>query len=116
LRCTGVPIHMKIPVPTNSDGDNIYAAPCFRDGNDVVYQIEAVKDACDDAENLPIIRYRDDGSSEVIGVARSIKWNQMGFIEVDGILRFGGTSEEIIFDSVKNVISMTIEAIGLGTT
>ena len=90
--------------------------PCFRDGNGVVYQIEAVKDACEEADQwLPIIRYKDNGQAETIGVARSVKWNPEGFIEVDGVLRFGGTSEEIIFDTVKNVTSMTIEAIGLGT-
>lgn len=116
MRCTEVQIHAKIPVPTNSDGNNIYTVPCFRDGNNVVYQIEAIKDACDEAGCLPIIRYKDDGSSEVIGIANSIQWNQDGFIEVDGVLRFGGTSEEIIFDSVKDVVSMTIESIGLGIT
>ena len=114
--CVGIQIHAKIPVPTNSDGDNIYKMPCFRDENGVVYQIEAIKDACEESEPwLPIIRYKDDGQAETIGVARTVKWNPEGFIEVDGVLRFGGTSEEIIFDTVKNVTDMTIEAIGLGT-
>ena len=110
MRCAGIKIHAKIPVPTNSDGNNIYTVPCFRDCNDVVYQIDAIRDACDEAGSIPIIRYKDDGSSEVIGIAHSIQWNQDGFIEVDGILWFGGTSEEIIFDSVKDAISMTIES------
>ena len=115
MRCAGIQIHAKIPVLTNSDGDNIYKMPCFRDGNGVVYQIEAVKDACEETDQwLPIIRYKDNGQAETIGVARSVKWNPAGFIEVDGVLRFGGTSEEIIFDTVKNVTDMTIEAIGLG--
>ena len=116
MRCADIQIHVKIPVPTNSDGDNIDRMPCFRDGNGVVYQIEAVKDACEEMDQwLPIIRYKDNGRAETIGVARSVKWNPEGFIEVDGVLRFGGTSEEIIFDTVKNVTSMTIEAIGIGT-
>lgn len=50
-----------------------------------------------------------------VGVAHSIQWNPDGFVEVDGVLRFGGTSEEIIFDTVKNVTSMSIEAVGIGT-
>lgn len=116
MRCAGIQIRVKISVPVNSDGNNIYEVPCFRDGNDVVYQIEAIKDACDKASNLPIIRYTKRGSPEVIGVAHSIKWNPRGFVEIDGVLRFGGTSEEIIFDSSKDVVSMTIESIGLGIT
>ena len=116
MRCAGIQIHVKIPVLTNSDGDNIDRMPCFRDGNGVVYQIEAVKDACEETDQwLPIIRYKDNGRAETIGVARSVKWNPAGFIEVDGVLRFGGTSENVIFDAVNNVASMTIVAIGLGS-
>ena len=51
----------------------------------------------------------------MIGVVSSVAWNPEGFIEVDGVIQFGGTSEDIIFDTVKNVTSMTIESIGLGT-
>ena len=116
MRCAGIQIHARIPVPTNSEGDNIYKMPCFKDENGVVYQIEAVRDACEEADaEIPIIRYKDDGQPEVIGVAYSIQWNPDGFIELDGLLHFGGTSEEIIFDTAENVTSMTIESIGLGT-
>lgn len=114
MRCTNIEIYAKIPVPVNSDGDNVYKTQCFKDEVGLIYQIEAVRDACGGVENVPIIRYRDNGDPETIGVARSVKWNPAGFIEVDGVLQFGGTSEEIIFDTVKNIVSMTIESIGLG--
>lgn len=116
MRCTGIQIHARIPVPVNSEGDNVYGMACFRDENGMTYQIEAIRDACEEADaEMPIIRYRDDGQSEVIGVVNSVVWNPEGFIEVDGVIQFGGTSEDIIFDTVKNVTSMTIESIGLGT-
>lgn len=116
MRCADIQIHAKIPVPTNSDGDHIYRTPCFRDGNGYVYKIEAVKDACEEScAGIPIIRYKDDGQAETIGVAQTVKWNRDGFIELDGVLRFGGTSENVIFDAVKNVAAMTIVAIGLGS-
>lgn len=31
MRCADIEIHAKIPVPVNSDGDNIYKAQCFKD-------------------------------------------------------------------------------------
>ena len=116
MRCTGIQIHARIPVPVNSEGDNVYGMACFRDENGMTYQIEGIRDACEEADaEMTIIRYRDDGQSEVIGVVNSVVWNPEGFIEVDGVIQFGGTSEDIIFDTVKNVTSMTIESIGLGT-
>lgn len=114
MRCADIQIHAKIPIPTNSDGDNTYRTPCFRDGNGYVYQIEAVKDACGETDQwIPIIRYKDNGQADTIGVARSVKWNQDGFIEVDGVLLFGGTSEWVVFDDDKNVEFMAIRSIGL---
>lgn len=114
MRSTGIQIHAKIPVLKNSDGDSVCQAPYFRDGNNVVYQIEAIRGACGGAKNIPIIRYKADGTNEAIGVARAIEWNPDGFIEVSGVLWFGGTSEEVIFDSANSVVSMTIESVGLG--
>ena len=114
MRCAGIQIHAKIPVPTNSDGDNIYRMPCFRDGNGVVYQIEAVKDACEASKSgLPIIRHKGDGPAETIGFADTVMWNPDGFIEVDGVLLFGGTSEWVVFNDDKNVEFMAMRFIGL---
>lgn len=116
MRCTDIQIHAKIPVSTSSNDDNAGSVPCFRDGNGYVYQIDAIKNACEEScAGIPIIRYKDDGQAETIGIAQTVKWNQDGFIEVDGTLRFGGTSENVIFDAVNNVASMTIVAIGLGS-
>ena len=49
-----------------------------------------------------------------MGVAQSIKWNPHGFIEVDGLLLFGGTSENIEFGNDDNVVSMELSAVGIG--
>lgn len=114
MRCEGIQINAKIPVEANQADKRYAVFPLFRDGNDVIYEIEAIKNACKDTKDIPIIRYKEDGSSEAIGVAHSVSWNPTGFIEVDGVLWFGGTSEDVVFDSCHNVVSMNIEAIGLG--
>lgn len=116
MRCAEIKIHVEIPIPINSNGTNRhFEMPCFKDKNDVVYELSAIKDACENVESVPIIRYDDNGNPIVIGTANSVKWNPEGFIEIDGVLNFGSTSEEIIFSSSKDVTSMEIEAIGLGT-
>jgi hypothetical protein len=107
-------IHVKIPAPISSGGDNTCRVPYFRDGNGVVYQINAIEDACEASKSgLPIIRHQGDGQAETIGFADTVMWNPEGFIEVDGSLQFGGTSEWVVFDGDKNVEFMTIRSIGL---
>lgn len=115
MRCVGIEIHVKMPVPVNYTGDVCGQKPLFRDANGVVYQIGAIQDACKKALDIPIIRYQPDGKTDVIGVARSVEWNPDGFIDVDGFLWFGGTSDDVIFDDRKNVTEMIITEIGLGT-
>jgi len=113
MRCESIDIHAKLPVPINSDGTGVCKIPCFKDANGVIYEIEAVKSACEEAKNLPIIRYDNDGNSVAIGVVKSICYKD-GCIEVEGTLFGGGTSEEIIFSSTKDVVEMNIESVGLG--
>lgn len=116
MRCMCAEIHVKIPVPVNYAGDSCDQKLRFRDANGVVYQIGAIQDACEKASDIPIIRYQPDGNPDVIGVARSVEWNPDGFIDVDGLLWFGGTSESgVVFDNRKNVTKMIITEIGLGT-
>jgi hypothetical protein len=111
-----VEIHVKIPVPVNCAGSSCDQKLRFRDANGVVYQTGAIQDACEKASDIPIIRYQPDGKPDVIGVARSVEWNPDGFINVDGLLWFGGTSESgVVFDDRKNVTKMIITEIGLGT-
>ena len=64
---------------------------------------------------VPVIQFRADGTSKRIGIVKSIKWDPEGFVEVNGVLRFGGTCEDVIFDKTGIVIGMTIAEIGLGT-
>lgn len=114
MRCSNIQIHARIPIPVNSDGTGVAVVPSFRDLNGVVYAIDAVKNACGDADTVPIIRYRDDGEPEPVGVARSVQWDPQGFIEIDGVLFVGGTAEDVIVTSSGDVVSMDIESIGLG--
>lgn len=114
MRCTDIQIYAKIPVPINSNDDNACSVPCFRDGNGYVYQIDAIKNACEESDTgIPIIRHKDDGQAEMVGVVKTVKWNPEGFIEVDGSLQFGGTSEWVVFDDNKNVEFMAIRSIDL---
>ena len=113
MRCESIDIQARIPVPINSDGTGICKTPCFKDANGVVYEIEAVKSACEEAKGLPIVRYNDDGNAVVIGAAKSIRYRD-GYIEVDGTLFGGGTSEEVVLSSTSDVVEMNIEHIGLG--
>ena len=116
MRSSEIQIHAKIPVPTDGNKYNANAVPRFHDKNGVVYQIKAIQDACDKAQNLPIIQRGDNGKEDIVGMAHSIKWNPDGFIEIDGVLRLGGTSESVTFGSDGDIFSMEITAIGLGTT
>lgn len=113
MRCESIDIQARMPVPINSNGTGICKTPCFKDANGVVYDVEAIKSACEEAKDLPIIRYSDDGNAVVIGVTKSIRYKD-GYIEVDGTLFGGGTSEEIVFSSTKDVVEMNIESVGLG--
>lgn len=107
MRCGNIRIHVEIPV--YADKNN-----CFCDDNHVSYSIPAIREACETASNLPIIQYDEQGTEKVGGVAQSIKWNPHGFIEVDGLLLFGGTSENVEFGNDDNVVSMELSAVGIG--
>ena len=115
MRCSNIEINAKIPIPTvfGCNSANI-ARPLYYDGNGNAYAISAVKSACEEAGNIPIIRYDDNGNTRIIGIAKTIQWNPDGYIEVAGTFRYGGTSEEVILNYNKEVVSMTIQSIGLG--
>lgn len=116
MRCENIRVRMEIPVKVNSEGTNpCFATACFKDGNGVVYELQAIKDACTeaDAKNIPIIQYNDGGEPVIIGIVDAIRYNESGFIELDGVIKFGGTSEEIVFSSTKDVVEMTLESVGV---
>lgn len=99
MRCGNIRIHVEIPV--YADKNNCFA-------------MITIREACETASNLPIIQYDEQGTEKVVGVAQSIKWNPHGFIEVDGLLLFGGTSENVEFGNDDNVVSMELSAVGIG--
>lgn len=115
MRSENIRVHIEIPIQVNSTGTSPhFTCDCFRDKNGTVYELQAIKNACDDANKnqLPIIQYNDDGEPVPIGIAHTVKYNPAGYIEIDGVIKFGGTSEEIDFSSTKDVTSMEIESIG----
>ena len=115
MRCSNIHFHADIPVPTNSDGsDQYHKEPSFKDLNGVTYEIQAIKSACNTAKNAPVIRYDEHGNAVPIGIINSAKWNDGGYIEVEGVIMFGGTNEEVVFSSANDVVSMDIESFGFG--
>lgn len=114
MRCANIRIHAEIPVITDVSGDEAAGRLDFRDCNDVAYSVEAIQEACAGASNLPIIQYDEQGEKKVVGAAHSIKWNPLGFIEVDGLMRFGGTCETVEFGKDNRVSSMEFSEVGLG--
>lgn len=53
MRCSDIKIHAEIPVLTNSNGTNPYfETPSFKDKNPVVYELSAIKDACQEAGSI----------------------------------------------------------------
>ena len=115
MRCANIRIHAEIPILAETNDGASATGSTFCDGNGVVYSVEAVRKACENIGNLPIIQYDEHGAKKVVGIVKSIKWNPEGFVEVNGFLRFGGTCEDVIFDKTETVIEMKITEIGLGT-
>lgn len=109
MRCRNIRIHVEIPV------DGAFASgSTFCDGNGAVYSVDAVRKSCENIGNLPIIQYDEHGVEKVVGIAQSIRWNPHGFIEVDGLLLFGGTNETVEFGKDDCVVSMELSAVGIG--
>lgn len=116
MRCLNIPFKAKLPVPVNSEGNEIYQTDCFCDANDNIYEINAIRSACSETKNIPITRFDKDGKQTVIGIVTKMSY-QDGFINVEGTMFGGGTNEEIIFsdkDHKGNIVSMDIESIGIG--
>lgn len=114
MRCTNIRIHVEIPVLVGTNDGAFASGSTLCDGNGVVYSAEAVRKSCENIGNLPIIQYDEHGVEKVVGIAQSIRWNPHGFIEVDGLLLFGGTNETVEFGKDDCVVSMELSAIGIG--
>jgi hypothetical protein len=92
---------LEIPVPINKP-----------DENGVIYTEEAIINACNNAENQPIIIYDDNGNSKVVGVAKNVRYEK-GNIIVDGLINYGDTEELVKFDDENKIISMEIVGFGI---
>ena len=115
MRYSNIRFHAEIPIPVNSDGsDPNIKMPSFFDHNGVTYEIQAIKAACDGVSKAPIICHGNGETDRAIGIANSAHWNDAGYIEVEGIIFFAGTNEEVIFSCSKDVVSMDIDSFGFG--
>lgn len=104
MRTENIKITMEIPVHFNEPDKNGY-----------VYTKESWEEAVKNAVNTPIEIINDDGTRTVVGAAQDVKLVKDGdedIIKVYGMLRYGGTSEEVKY--TKDVITnVTLNGIGI---
>ena len=102
MRVSGVEITLKIPVLIDKPDDN-----------GITYTEDAIKKACENAEDLPIIQSNGKGEEIIIGKGTARYENQ--HIIVDGICRYGGTCERVEYEHFGSDIvkSMTFVSFGL---
>lgn len=104
MRVDNVKITMDIPVHFNQPDKNGY-----------VYTKESWEEAVQDAVGIPIEIIHDDGTRTVVGVTQDVQLVKDGdhdIIKVSGMLRYGGTSENVEF--TKDVITnVTLNGIGI---
>jgi hypothetical protein len=112
VRCANIRIHAEIPIPVDTNDAASATGTTFCDGNGVVYSVEAIRQSCENIEDLPIIQRDEHGVEKVVGFTQSIRWNPHGFIEVDGLLLFGGTNETVEFGKDNCIVSMELRAEG----
>jgi hypothetical protein len=82
------------------------------DENGVFYTEDAIINACNNANNQPIIMYLPNGESKVVGIANNVRY-ESGNILVDGTIFYGGTEESVLFDDNKKIVSMSINGFGI---
>lgn len=104
MRVDNVKVTMKIPVHF----DNQIKTDMFIQKN---HGKKAVKNAV----GIPIEIIHDDGTRTQVGVAQDVQLVKDGeddIIKVSGLLRYGGTSEEVKF--TKDIITnVTLNGIGI---
>ena len=104
MRVDNVKVTIDIPVHFNQPDKNGY-----------VYTKESWGEAVQNAVGIPIEIIHDDGTRIVVGVTQDVQLVKDGeedLIKVSGMLRYGGTSEEVKYtkDVIKNV---TLNGIGI---
>lgn len=97
MRVDNIKVTMEIPVHFNQPDKNGY-----------VYSKESWEEAVKNAVGVPIEIIHDDGTRTQVGVAQDVqlvKDGEKDIIKVSGVLRYGGTSEEVKFtkDAITNV-------------
>lgn len=108
MKSYNIKVHAEIPIHTFINEVEKSPYLYFRDGNLNSYSIQAVREACEKASNLPIIKRDNLGLGKIIGFAQSIKWSQNGYIEVDGLLMSAEINETAEFGADKHIVSMEI--------
>ena len=99
MRCKNIKVSLEVPVTKP-------------DGNGIIYAEEAIAKACENANNQPIITYNEKGESIVIGITNSVVYKN-GMMLVEGNIYAGGTTDNVLFDDNKRIISMEISGFGL---
>lgn len=102
MRSENIEVTIKIPVPINKP-----------DGNCVMYDVNAIKKACENATGSPFEVEDSDGKFKPVGVASKVNFiEDGGYIYVEGSVWSGGTCEQVdIID--RMVKGMTITSFGL---
>lgn len=104
MRVDNVKVTMDIPVHFNQPDKNGY-----------VYTKESWEEAVKNADCIPIEIIHDDGTRTVVGITQDVQLVKDGeedIIKVSGMLRYGGTSENVEF--TKDVITnVTLNGIGI---
>lgn len=104
MRVDNVKVTIEIPVHFGQPDKNGY-----------IYTKESWEEAVKNAVDTPIEIIHDDGTRTVVGVAHDVQLVKDGdqdVIKVSGMLRYGGTSEEVKL--TKDIITnVTLNGIGI---
>lgn len=102
MRSKNIEVTIKIPVPIDKP-----------DGNGVMFDVYAIKKACENANGSPIEVEDSDGNFKPIGVASKVTFiEDGGYICVEGSVWSGGTCEQV--DIIDNMVKdMTITSFGI---
>lgn len=114
MRCKNVPFRVKFHSNVTHD-ERGALSPYFSDENGVVYSVEAVKKACENAQDIPVIRYDKFGAGRILGVAKTFQYDpDDSSVVIDGILEFGGTSDLVVAcGTEEQITSMEFTEVGL---
>lgn len=101
MRCDNISLTLSIPVKINES-----------DGNGVIYTENAIKNACDNANNTPFIIYNSEGEPVPVGVVTHVEYFD-SFITAEVDVWHGGT-ENLVNEIIdKKVTSMEIVGLGI---